>query len=194
MPEGKLRNLEEAIRLNPPDGTYGIGHTRWVTHGTHQLKKMLIRIEIVRAKLSWFTNGIIENYLPPERNVDGNGHTFKTETDTRNCRSFNRRHHCQRRFAIWKAGRKLSSNFCGILFCQSFRLMHLTQLLRSDERPPVVIGLGDGEFCGIRYSMILQHTRAMFFISAKKKLQLTKDSLLELRILTETRLNRNSNA
>lgn len=175
--EGKLRNLEEAIRLNPLDGNYGIGHTRWATHGrpteenAHPHRDQSGKVVVVH-------NGIIENYLPLKERLASNGSVFKTETDTEVVAHLIGHYIEKDGLSLEHAVRKAVQELRGIFALSIISVDEPDMVIAVREGPPVVIGLGDGEFfVASDIPPILQHTRDVFFLGDREIAVLTKDSV-----------------
>ena len=175
--EGKLRNLEECIRLNPLDGNYGIGHTRWATHGrpteenAHPHRDQTGKVVVVH-------NGIVENYLQLKERLAGLGSEFKTETDTEVVAHLIGYYKETENLSLEEAVRKAVKELRGIFALSIISVDEPDTIIAVREGPPVVIGLGDGEFfVASDIPAILQHTRDVFYLGEKEIAVLTKDSV-----------------
>jgi len=161
--EGKLRNLEEVIRLSPLDGTYGIGHTRWATHGrpteenAHPHRDCTGRVVVVH-------NGIIENYLQLKERLRKSDHHFVTETDTE-IMAHLIEEYLKHDSSFEQAVRSAVAELRGIFALSIINADEPDTIIAVRQGPPVVIGLGDREFfVASDIPPILQHTRDVFFL------------------------------
>ncbi len=166
--EGKLRNLEEVLRLKPLDGCFGIGHTRWATHGrpteenAHPHRDCTGKIVVVH-------NGIIENYLPLKKKLIEEGHKFVTETDTEViAHLIEKDFYCKSngyRPSLEEAVRKTVRQLTGVFALGVMAGEEPNKLVAARNGPPVVIGLGQDEyFVASDVPALLSHTRDLFFL------------------------------
>ncbi len=174
--EGKLRNLEEALRQKPLDGTYGVGHTRWATHGrpteenAHPHRDCTGRVVVVH-------NGIIENYLDLKANLKKKDHHFVTETDTEIVAHLIEEH-LKQGDSFEEAVRQTVGELRGIFALSMLSADEPDTIISARLGPPVVIGVGDGEyFVASDIPAILEHTRDVFFLGDGEIAVMTKDSV-----------------
>jgi glucosamine--fructose-6-phosphate aminotransferase (isomerizing) len=159
---GKLRNLEEAIRLSPLDGAYGIGHTRWATHGRPTEENAHPHRDC-KGEIAVVHNGIIENYLSLKTALGQEGHQFRTETDTEAIAHLIEKHFDGNlESAVRQAVAQLTGVFALAVICSR----DPGKIVVARMGPPAVIGLGEGEyFVASDVPAILSHTRDMFFLN-----------------------------
>ncbi len=165
--EGKLRNLEEVIRQNPLHGTYGIGHTRWATHGrpteenAHPHRDCTGKIVVVH-------NGIVENYLSLKKKLIEEGHKFTTETDTEIIAHLVEKYSQSTngsRPLLEEAVRKTVKELAGVFALAVISVDEPNKIVVARNGPPAVIGLGNDEyFVASDVPAILHHTRDIFFL------------------------------
>jgi glucosamine--fructose-6-phosphate aminotransferase (isomerizing) len=159
--EGKLVNLEGALRERPVQGTCGIGHTRWATHGrpseTNAHPHCAGGIVVVH-------NGIIENYLALKERLRGQGHIFLSETDTEIIAHLID-HHYQEcgdfEVAVRLALKEVRGAYGVAILCEK----EPGKLIAAKLGSPLVVGRGEGEFfVASDIPAMLSHTREMVFL------------------------------
>src|SRR3954465_12825344 len=179
--EGKLRNLEEVIRLKPMDGTYGIGHTRWATHGrpteenAHPHRDCTGKIVVVH-------NGIIENYIALKKKLAEGGHKFSTETDTEVIAHLVEKYLFAKangsRPSLEEAVRKTAKELSGVFAIAVISEDEPNKIVVARNGPPAVIGLGKDEyFVASDVPAILYHTRDLFFLADGDLAVITPDGV-----------------
>jgi len=167
---GKLGNLEQVLAQQPLDGTFGIGHTRWATHGrpteenAHPHRDCTGSIVVVH-------NGIVENYIELKHELIAQGHKFVTETDTEIIAHLIEQVQRDAQaagtpIALEVAVRRGVKRLRGAFALGILSAAEPEKIVAARQGPPVVIGLGDGEsFIASDVPGILHHTRNLYFLA-----------------------------
>jgi glucosamine--fructose-6-phosphate aminotransferase (isomerizing) len=169
---GKLSRLEDALRAQPVDGAYGIGHTRWATHGrpteenAHPHRDASGRIVVVH-------NGIIENYLELKQELQRAGVVFASETDTEVVAHLVRRE--TRDDGLEHAVRRALAHLRGLFALVMISADDPEKIVAVRNGPPIVVGIGEGEFfVASDIPAILSHTRDVVFLGDEEMAVITR--------------------
>ena len=172
---GKLARLEAVIDADPIDGEYGLGHTRWATHGrpteenAHPHRDCTGHIVVVH-------NGIIENYLDLKRDLQREGHRFVTETDTEIVAHLLERE--MRGDGLECAVRRALVHLRGLFAIVVMSTDDPGKIIAVRNGPPVVIGMGAGEFfVASDIPAILSHTRDVVFLGDEEMAVVTRNGV-----------------
>ena len=171
---GKVDRLEEVIRAEPVDGEYGVGHTRWATHGrpteenAHPHRDCSGRLVVVH-------NGIIENYLELKQRLQRAGHRFQTETDTEVIAHLVEQEFQPDGDGLEGAVRRVLGQLRGLFGMVLVHAADPDKVVAVRNGPPLVVGIGESEFLvASDVPAILNHTRDVVFLGDEEMAVITR--------------------
>ena len=172
---GKLSRLEDVVRTQPVSGSYGVGHTRWATHGrpteenAHPHRDCTGQIVVVH-------NGIIENYLDLKHQLEAEGHQFETETDTEVVAHLVERE--MRDDGLEGAVRRSLLQLRGLFGLVLVAADDPEKIVAVRNGPPIVVGMGDKEFLvASDIPAVLSHTRDVVFLGDEEMAVITRSQV-----------------
>ncbi|KHO63335.1 glutamine--fructose-6-phosphate aminotransferase [Thermoanaerobacter sp. YS13] len=159
--KGRLNVLKELVEKDNMEGTIGIGHTRWATHGepsdtnSHPHLSQSGLIAVVH-------NGIIENYLPLKKWLLEEGYTFKSETDTEVVANLLEYYYNGDIVeAVKKVLDRIEGSYALGVLCKN----NPDMIVAARKEAPLIVGIGNGEnFIASDIPAILKHTRNVYFL------------------------------
>lgn len=177
--KGRLAILESKLNQEPVEGSVGIGHTRWATHGkpsdvnSHPHTDESTKFAVVH-------NGIIENYIALKEELIAKGHHFVSETDTEViAHLISELYEGDIVQAVQQAVKQMRGAFAlGVL-----TEYEPDKLVAVRLASPLIIGVGEGEnFIGSDIPAILEYTRDVYILNDGEMAVLTRDGV-ELRTI-----------
>src|SRR6202165_3454930 len=161
--EGKLSNLESKLEDHHLKGSFGMGHTRWATHGkpnennAHPHRDCTGKVVVIH-------NGIIENFLPLKQRLQKAGHEFKTETDTEVvAHLIEEKLKSGTKFvdAVKKTLKELEGHYALVMIDGT----EPGTIVAAKYGPPLVIGLGENEnIIASDVAPLLAYTRNIIYL------------------------------
>jgi glucosamine--fructose-6-phosphate aminotransferase (isomerizing) len=163
--KGKISNLEESLRNEPLSGYYGIGHTRWATHGRPSEENAHPHMDCT-GTIVVVHNGIIENYLSLKEKLLKKGHTFRTDTDTEVIA-----HLIEEYFEdmLELAVQRAVQDLRGAYSIVAISTRDPNKIVAAKDGAPSVVGLGEKEFfVSSDVNPLLNHTKSIVFLEDKE--------------------------
>jgi len=160
--QGKLAQLEQLLASAPPEGTYGIGHTRWATHGRPSERNAHPHSDCT-GRIAVAHNGIIENYSALKERLRAAGHVFSSDTDTEVIAHLIESHlNGNLAAAVRKAVAELQGSFALAVVSST----HPEEIVAARLGAPVIVGMGENEnFVASDVLPVLPYTRRVIYLA-----------------------------
>ncbi len=172
---GKVKSLEALLKKRPLQGSVGISHTRWSTHGAPNRVNAHPHLDC-KGEIAVVHNGIIENYTELKQELVKQGHKFRSQTDTEVIPHLIEKFY--KNSSLEEAVRKAAGLLSGSFAIGVISKREPGKLVGARCASPLIVGLGENEnFLASDIPAVLDHTKEIIFLEEKEIVTLVKDKI-----------------